>query len=371
MEQTTEKGENGMDLNIGEIIAGKRKGKRWTQEQLADTVGVSAPAVSKWESGATYPDITLLSPIARALDTTVDALLSYRSELTADEVKALAGKAAGIYEAEGFDAGWAFCAKLYREYPNSIPLKFSLGNLYQQFLILKPGLDDASIQIYYRETAERYEEVLASGAPEYAYRATTILISCYIVLKELDKAEALLECLPRESDPDFWYFSIYALRGKKEESIRLIQKNLLRTLPQISQSLNLLCAFALEDGDTDTAFSLAETGVQLSRLFGIQEYLPCLNRIKVLLARGDAGRALDELEDYANRIVSYRCEYPQTPVFRGLTNEKQDVSFFRKALAKSLLIDPQIAQLENEPRYQAIMEPIRALAEEETHTFRS
>ena len=73
-----------MKLSIGEVIVTKRKEKSWTQEQLANAVGVSTPAVSKWETGATYPDITLLSPIARALNTTVDELLSYQNELSAD-----------------------------------------------------------------------------------------------------------------------------------------------------------------------------------------------------------------------------------------------------------------------------------------------
>ena len=71
-----------MTLRVGELIMKKRKAKAWTQEQLALAVGVSAAAASKWETGATYPDITLLSPLARALNTMVDELLSYRNELS-------------------------------------------------------------------------------------------------------------------------------------------------------------------------------------------------------------------------------------------------------------------------------------------------
>ena len=68
-----------MTLRVGEVIMKKRKAKAWTQEQLALAVGVSAAAAS---TGATYPDITLLSPLARALNTMVDELLSYRNELS-------------------------------------------------------------------------------------------------------------------------------------------------------------------------------------------------------------------------------------------------------------------------------------------------
>ena len=64
-----------MDLKIGGRIAEMRKAKGMTQEQLAAALGVSAPAVSKWETGSSYPDITLLCPLARALGSNVDSLL--------------------------------------------------------------------------------------------------------------------------------------------------------------------------------------------------------------------------------------------------------------------------------------------------------
>lgn len=44
-----------MLLNIGEVIVKKRKAKSWTKEQLANAVGVSTPAVSKWEPGNNLP----------------------------------------------------------------------------------------------------------------------------------------------------------------------------------------------------------------------------------------------------------------------------------------------------------------------------
>lgn len=52
-------------MNIGEVIRKNRKSKGLTQEEMARRLGVTAPAVNKWESGSTMPDIMLLSPIAR------------------------------------------------------------------------------------------------------------------------------------------------------------------------------------------------------------------------------------------------------------------------------------------------------------------
>ena len=58
-----------MNLRIGKKIIELRKTRGMTQEQLAAALGVTAPAVSKWETDSSYPDITLLCPLARALGT--------------------------------------------------------------------------------------------------------------------------------------------------------------------------------------------------------------------------------------------------------------------------------------------------------------
>ena len=52
-------------MNIGEVIRHYRKAQNLTQEEVARRLGVTAPAVNKWERGATLPDITLLAPLAR------------------------------------------------------------------------------------------------------------------------------------------------------------------------------------------------------------------------------------------------------------------------------------------------------------------
>ena len=64
-----------------EIIAGNisryRKDLGLTQEVLADELGITFQAVSKWETGQTIPDTLLLPKLARALNISVDKLLGY------------------------------------------------------------------------------------------------------------------------------------------------------------------------------------------------------------------------------------------------------------------------------------------------------
>lgn len=65
-----------MENTLGKKIAAMRKEKEWTQDELAEKLGVSPQAVSKWENGISCPDIMLLPVIARLFDTTADELLS-------------------------------------------------------------------------------------------------------------------------------------------------------------------------------------------------------------------------------------------------------------------------------------------------------
>lgn len=68
---------------IGAVIAKLRKSKGVTQEELANYVGVSAQAVSKWENGG-VPDTELLPKIADYFNVTIDRLFGIQNELSAN-----------------------------------------------------------------------------------------------------------------------------------------------------------------------------------------------------------------------------------------------------------------------------------------------
>ena len=66
-----------MDKYItGDVIRTLREKKNMTQEQLAERLFVSSKAVSKWETGKGYPDISLIEPLAGELGISVVELLS-------------------------------------------------------------------------------------------------------------------------------------------------------------------------------------------------------------------------------------------------------------------------------------------------------
>jgi len=61
---------------IGKFIAKCRKDKKLTQEQLADTLGVTGKSISRWERGICMPDLSLYEKLCTTLGITINELLS-------------------------------------------------------------------------------------------------------------------------------------------------------------------------------------------------------------------------------------------------------------------------------------------------------
>ena len=78
-----------MSSNLGANIKYFRKNKGFTQEELAGMLGVTPQAVSRWESEAGLPDVSLIVPIAQTLNITTDALLGYQVQSQDDRVAGL------------------------------------------------------------------------------------------------------------------------------------------------------------------------------------------------------------------------------------------------------------------------------------------
>ena len=67
---------------LGAFIAERRKEARMTQKDLAERLHITDKAVSKWERGLSYPDVTLLEPLAEALGLGVEELMACRRQKT-------------------------------------------------------------------------------------------------------------------------------------------------------------------------------------------------------------------------------------------------------------------------------------------------
>ena len=65
---------------LGNFLSGERRNLGLTQRDLAAALHVTDKAVSKWERGLSYPDVTLLEPLAQELDLTVEELMACRRQ---------------------------------------------------------------------------------------------------------------------------------------------------------------------------------------------------------------------------------------------------------------------------------------------------
>lgn len=115
-----------MSMNLQKTITDLRREKGYTQEKLAEMLGVSTAAVSKWENGNSYPDITLLPQLAEIFDVSLDYLFSYdtAARKTIPEVIKEANR---ISKESNRDASIALIAKTLARYPNNEMLIFELA----------------------------------------------------------------------------------------------------------------------------------------------------------------------------------------------------------------------------------------------------
>ena len=105
-------------MNIGNVIKKYRKELGYTQEEMANRLGVTTQAVNKWENGNCNPDIELLAPIARLLHISLDTLLSFRENLTDLEIEELIHKMDKMFSEEGFEKTYQWAVNTVKAYPS-------------------------------------------------------------------------------------------------------------------------------------------------------------------------------------------------------------------------------------------------------------
>ena len=138
-------------MKLNEQIREHRKKVGLTQEQVANYLGVSTPAVNKWESGSTYPDITLLAPLARLLKIDMNTLFTFHENLSKEEVGRFCNQIGEVAQAKGFQAGFSAATTKLQEYPNCDLLRYSLA------LLLEGSLQISQLP---SENQEKYESQL-------------------------------------------------------------------------------------------------------------------------------------------------------------------------------------------------------------------
>lgn len=120
---------------LGKVIRKYRKERNFTQEEMAERLGVTASAVNKWEREVTCPDIALLAPIARLLEISTDTLLSYRENLTPKEIKELMEKTQKMLKETSYGEAFGWARKQMEQYPNCEDLVLNMAACFEAYAI--------------------------------------------------------------------------------------------------------------------------------------------------------------------------------------------------------------------------------------------
>lgn len=351
-----------MNLKIGEVILNRRKEKGLTQEQLAEAVGVSTPAVSKWETGSTYPDITLLAPIARVLGITTDKLLAYQEELGDAEILQYEKQMEELYDEKGFDAGYIQCEKLIHEFPNSNDLKYHFAQLYQRELTLCEVADEKQKATATSRAVEIYEQILASKDPKLTSAATVSLASHYIVTGRYDRVEQLLGSLPKTNvDTEALYSMLYMAQGKVDDAEKIQENKLFRSVHTALSALGTLGGIAERKNDLSRALYLADISDRLIELFELRETIGFEQKIRLLAKQGKMKEALDHFEIYIDKIIALNFDYSKHPLFSdiGLNAKKQQYEKVKHLMVRLFETDKSYAELRNEERFLKAVEKLK------------
>lgn len=116
-----------MEMKLADNIRAFRKERSLTQEQLAETLGVTVGAVYKWEARLSVPELPLIVELADFFDISVDALLGY--ELKDNRLQATEERL-WRYHSEKNRDGLAEAEKALRKYPGAFTIAYAGATLY-------------------------------------------------------------------------------------------------------------------------------------------------------------------------------------------------------------------------------------------------
>ncbi|WP_075721856.1 helix-turn-helix domain-containing protein [Roseburia sp. 499] len=289
-------------MNIGTIIRTYRKEKNMTQEEMANRLGVTAPAVNKWENGNSYPDISLLAPIARLLGISTDTLLSYEETLSNQEINQIALEVNEKMQKDNYDTAFSFAMEKIQKYPNCENLIFNLAPLLECYLTLLSEKESAK---YEKQIYALYQQLLESDNSQIANQALLSLFSHSLKKEDYNNAQEYLDRLPRlEHNPDQYQAVLYDKQGKNLEAYQLYEKLLFSGYSNLSWALLGLYRMAMKENDFDRAYWLLGKHKELAHLLEMGLYQEFSPEWDFMVARKDVDGALRILEILAENVNS-------------------------------------------------------------------
>lgn len=243
-------------MNIGNKIRELRKQRGITQEQLAESIGISFQAVSKWENNIALPDITLVPVLASYFGVSMDELFDFNLKEIEHAVRIITEKAYQYRESNPAESRRILEEGL-KKYPENDILLNNL--LYVLDYSVKP---DETIAI-----ASKLIE--KTNQNDVKYDALRFLAYAYKAKGDLESAEAAIEQIPEI------YFTkltekAYLLSGKAKFEAAEKQKWI--SFENLLQMMWKLAEYYEENGKIDKAIAETKKALNLISIIGNSQF---------------------------------------------------------------------------------------------------
>jgi Predicted transcriptional regulators len=358
-------------IQIGKIILVNRKEKGITQEELANHLGVSKPAVSKWESGQSFPDIMLLPVLAAYFNLSVDQLIGYEPQMIKEDIRKLYHRLADDFAKLEFGTVYTECEEYIKKYYSCWYLQFQMGILYLNHCNLAGGPEQVNKII---ERALAIFERVGKSCEDInlAKQAIQLQALCYLSLQQPAMAIDILQdlCEPQQQ-AEALLIRAYQMKGDKDKAIDYLQgitfyniSNLLSAFPDF---------FTLYADQPEKMDHYYEIFTKLCGIFEIEKLQPAglfsiyLAAAMVYISQNRKKEALDVLERYVNLAKQPDQEMFRihgSKLFDRLENylaavdievtAPRNADVIWRDVRNAILNNPALSQLEAEPRFQQL-----------------
>lgn len=299
--------------NIGQRIKELRKTNDMTQERLADYLGVTDKAVSKWECGLTMPDLSLIIPLARVLHVSADELLSGKPE-EIDKRRAEFDKHCDNWLEYNREENYQMALQATHEYPSDYKYLMWLAHAEMNMAYHPNYKEDPSLQ-YSTQMLERaieHNNIVIEECDDVGIREKAIwnAMVCCKNMNRYDDALKYAEMFPKSESITSDKAMEMCLQGQRLAEHR--RGEVYRQLYSLFISLSRIYWFA-EQKEPDAVAALDTTEAVLKTVFpdgnylGFHKELCCVyqKRAEFEVLAGNNDKAMEYLHitmDHAKKI---------------------------------------------------------------------
>lgn len=314
-------------MQINEVIRKYRKENHLTQEEMANRLGVTAPAVNKWESGSSTPDISLLAPLARLLHITLDELLSFKEELTDREIVNIIRDIDRRFERENLDEVFIAIEELIREYPNAETLILSLTSMLDAHCLFQ---NNETNHEYDDWIQRHYEQLLNSEDEPIRLSAADCLYSFCVRNEQYEKAEKYLEYFsPQNPERKRKQATIYNGTGRYDEAYKTLEEVVFSEYQSMNGALHGIYMVAMKTGNHEKARFILEKLSGLCVLFDRGEYSRISCELDYAVATKDASQVLKIMDSLLDSTDSL-FDFTKSKLYEHMDFKESDSKYMDK-----------------------------------------